>query len=45
MTGYVTGYGDCIVCARPFTFNPVRVPSITVNGEREPICLAEGELS
>jgi hypothetical protein len=25
-------------CSRPFTFNPLRVPSITINGSREPIC-------
>ena len=36
--GCPAAYGDCIVCGLPFTFNPVRVPSITVNGEREPIC-------
>jgi hypothetical protein len=32
--------GNCIGCGRRFTFNPVRVPSLTVNGQREPICRA-----
>lgn len=30
--------GTCIGCKRPFTFSPSRVPSVRVNGEREPIC-------
>lgn len=31
--------GACIVCKRPFTFNPVRVPSTSLlNGTRQPIC-------
>jgi hypothetical protein len=38
MTGYVTAMGSCIGCKRLFSFNPVRVPSITINGSREPIC-------
>lgn len=28
----------CIGCGRPFGYNPHRVPSCVVNGEREPIC-------
>jgi len=28
----------CIGCRRSFSFNPVRVPSVTINGQREPIC-------
>jgi hypothetical protein len=35
---YVTCYGHCCCCGRLFGFNPVRVPSLTVNGSREPIC-------
>jgi hypothetical protein len=38
MTGYVTAMGHCFGCGRIFSFNPVRVPSITINGTREPIC-------
>lgn len=30
--------GDCIGCNHPFTFNAALVPSITINGTREPIC-------
>lgn len=38
--GYVMALGPCIGCKRPFSFNPLRVPSVTVNGSREPICQA-----
>lgn len=31
-------FGPCICCARPFGFNPSKVPSIRINGVREPIC-------
>jgi hypothetical protein len=31
--------GDCLVCKRVFTFNPIKVPSFRVNGERQPVCL------
>ena len=40
MTGYVFAMGECVRCKRPFTFNPVRVPSLTWNGTRQPICRA-----
>jgi hypothetical protein len=37
--GYVFAMGDCIVCKRLFTFNPVSVPSTSViTGSREPVC-------
>lgn len=39
MSGYAFCLGNCIGCGKRFTFNPVRVPSVTVNGSREPICL------
>jgi hypothetical protein len=35
---YVMMYGVCLECQRTFGFNPHRVPSLTVNGVREPIC-------
>lgn len=38
MTGYMFVVGDCYACRRLFTFNPERVPSVVVAGEREPIC-------
>lgn len=36
---WMSVYGPCHVCGRPFTFNADRVPSVLVNGEREPVCL------
>jgi hypothetical protein len=32
--GYVTGFGPCYLCTRPFHFNPRNVPSV----KGEPIC-------
>lgn len=32
--------GVCYGCRRTFGFNPERVPSLTVDGKREPICQA-----
>jgi hypothetical protein len=37
---YMTCMAPCINCRQIFNFNPDRVPSIRVNGNREPICLA-----
>ena len=31
--------GGCINCGVMITFNPSRVPSIRVNGVREPLCV------
>ena len=30
--------GECIGCRRLFSFSPSRVPSIPINGTREPVC-------
>jgi hypothetical protein len=38
--GYAFCTGPCVGCHRIFSFNPVRVPSITIHGTREPICQA-----
>lgn len=38
MSEFVAVMAHCIGCGRPFAFNPVRVPSMRVNGVREPIC-------
>lgn len=35
---YAIAFGHCLICRQPFGFNPLRVPSFRVNGEREPIC-------
>lgn len=36
--GYVFCLGTCANCGKTFSFNPVRVPSVRINGTREPIC-------
>jgi hypothetical protein len=35
---FVFCLGLCYGCKRMFSFNPELVPSIVVNGEREPVC-------
>jgi len=40
MPGYAICWGPCFGCKRLFGFNPLRVPSIVVHGERVPICRA-----
>jgi hypothetical protein len=35
---YVLCTSHCIDCGQLFSYNPVRVPSIPINGNREPIC-------
>jgi len=36
--GYAIAWGPCYGCKRLFGFNPVRVPSVVVDGEKYPIC-------
>lgn len=36
--GYVTAMSPCIACKNVFSYNPHKVPSIRINGVREPIC-------
>ena len=36
--GYMQAFGPCVNCGRVFGFNPELVPSIRVNGVREPVC-------
>lgn len=36
--GYMFVLGDCVRCHQRFTFNADAVPSVRINGEREPIC-------
>lgn len=38
--GYMLAMGACIGCGQPFSFNPMKVPSISINGRKEPICAA-----
>jgi hypothetical protein len=40
MSGYVYVYGACIGCGRYFYFSAERVPSLRINGAREPVCQA-----
>ena len=36
--GYAIVLGFCCSCHKHIEFNPHKVPSIRVNGEREPLC-------
>lgn len=36
--GRVSCCSACCVCGEPFFYNPLRVPSIPIDGVREPIC-------
>lgn len=36
--GFVFCVGTCFGCKGPMTFNPNLVPSISINGVKEPIC-------
>jgi hypothetical protein len=38
--GWVLGTSPCIGCGQIFSYNPMRVPSVTINGDRKPICQA-----
>lgn len=37
---YTLTHGECAGCQQFISFNPNHVPSITVDGQREPICKA-----
>lgn len=36
--GYVFMIAACVLCKQPFSFNPHKVPSLMVNGTKEPLC-------
>ena len=38
IVGYVFATSACVGCGRIFSYNPMRVPSLTINGSRQPIC-------
>lgn len=38
--GFALCTGTCAACHRLIIFNPVRVPSVRIEGEREPVCEA-----
>ena len=36
--GVMQAFSACVSCRRPFFYHPLRVPSITIQGTKEPIC-------
>lgn len=38
VTGYMAATGPCWSCKRLFTFDPDKVPSIVVEGVKQPLC-------
>lgn len=38
MAGWAYMVGYCVACKQFFQFNPHAVPSLLVNGTREPLC-------
>lgn len=38
MTGFMYVIGACYGCGRTFTFNAEKVPSLTIEGTRQPFC-------
>jgi hypothetical protein len=36
--GYYFMLAPCVACGKPFGFHPDKVPSLRVNGVREPVC-------
>lgn len=40
MSGALIAFGPCVGCKRVFAFDPELVPSVAVDGVRQPICLA-----
>lgn len=37
---YALMHSECLGCGKIFAYNPKRVPSLPVNGVKEPICLS-----
>jgi hypothetical protein len=35
---YAMAWAECFGCKRNFAFNPVKVPSIRIDGDRKPVC-------
>lgn len=36
--GYMIAMGACATCGKIISFNPERVPSVRINGVKEPVC-------
>ncbi len=43
MAGFVMMTGFCCNCRRMVSFAPTKVPSLMINGKREPLCRACAE--
>jgi|10_taG_2_1085330.scaffolds.fasta_scaffold00172_21 hypothetical protein len=39
MSGFIFIHGECISCKTFISFHPHKVPSLPVNGKREPLCI------
>lgn len=37
---FVFVFSACVLCGNPFGYNPNSVPSLKVDGHREPVCLS-----
>ena len=38
--GYVFAMSPCFACGRVFSYNPHKVPSIRIQGVKQPVCRA-----
>jgi hypothetical protein len=38
VSGFIFAHGQCVACCTFLSFNPHRVPSLVVEGTREPLC-------
>jgi len=36
--GFCFAFSACAACRVPFSYNPISVPSVRINGVREPLC-------
>lgn len=36
--GFCFAFSKCAACHQPFAYNPLRVPSVRINGVKEPLC-------
>lgn len=37
--GFMFVIGECVACHCALSFNPEKVPSLRVNGQKEPLCV------
>ena len=38
MAGFMLVHGNCVACTSVISFNPEKVPSLVVDGRRQPLC-------